>query len=1098
MTGLHLHLSHRIEALAAELASHIERERARDPFQSSLVAVGSTGMKRWLHRALAHHAGISFNVRFAHPTRVLHDVLAELEDEPIDGERFEPAALRFEILAVLEDLLRDVPEAADLARFSVTPPCDRATLGLAGALADALDRLVHYRPELVAAGFAGEHARGLEDDPALSLVRELFRRLEARLGETHLLARLQKAAARMEGVEAAALPPLHVFGVSFLPPIHLRIFEILAARRPVHLYAVVPSREYFGDVAGKRERVARELEGTFDVDLPLLSSWGKMSREFIHLLYGLDRFVEDRDLFHDVPSGRTVLSAIQRDLLELRPSPSTGHTLDESVEVHACFGPLRQVEALRERLLAAFSADPSLMPWEVAVLTPDIEIYAPLVRSVFAEAREGLPEIPVEIADVSLVRRAPEADFLLRFLRFAAGRPTVTALAELLEHRAAAPRFGLAEDDLSLVHALLAESAMHYGTGDDPEGETPISPIHTLRAGLRRITLGALLPDDAPALAGVAPLPGLDGEHLRVALALVEAIELYLEHRAALRARPRAVSEWVDELVALLADVFRHRKKASGYGDVLRALGALRREASGFEGALTLDALVSDLEARLAELGERLHAQRGGVVLSRLTPMRAVPYRVVAVLGLDEATFPRREKQPSFDLVAKAPRLGDRDASSESRHLLLEALLAARERFLVFYDGRDPRTLDDIPPPTAVEDLLETLSRMTGTPRDVGEAKRAGLRPLVVEHPLQPFGAFSPGLDPAARSHSPSMREAAARLLGDRRPPPGPFPEGVAIDPREPAEEIDLDELRRFFRDPHGYLLGKGLRARLPEEAEALDDREPLEPDGLEKWRVRDEILRARLAGEPLDAESLVARMRAEGRALAHRLDETFVAQVAAEIDALLHGLSRSLAWPSLETRSVSVPLEIDGQPLRVEGTVPCPVNGQLVYVFASSAIKPTDRLRAMLDAVCLALGEPEPTSVEAVHLVASKGSRVELPLLAEARAWLEGLVRVYLDGRRRALRLFPRSSFAVAEALAEGKGALAAARAGSREYFTEPFSGAAGEFQAPATQLFFADDPFFAGAEPHPEALDLAALVFGPLVDAPPEGKKTKGRKKP
>src|SRR5690606_20643128 len=109
-----------------------------------------------------------------------------------------------------------------------------------------------------------------------------------------------------------------------------------------------------------------------------------------------------------------------------------------------------------------------------------------------------------------------------------------------------------------------------------------------------------------------------------------------------------------------------------------------------------------------------------------------------------EGSFPRRDKQPSFDLVAKKPKAGDRDASSESRHLLLEALLAARERFLVFYNGRDPRTLEPIPPPTALEDLLETMARMTGTPREPAEALEVGLAPLVIEHPLQPFGAFSP------------------------------------------------------------------------------------------------------------------------------------------------------------------------------------------------------------------------------------------------------------------------------------------------------------------------------------------------------------------
>ncbi len=50
---------------------------------------------------------------------------------------------------------------------------------------------------------------------------------------------------------------------------------------------------------------------------------------------------------------------------------------DRSVQVHACHGPARQVEVLREVLLGLLADDPTLEPRDIMVMCPDIEAYAP-------------------------------------------------------------------------------------------------------------------------------------------------------------------------------------------------------------------------------------------------------------------------------------------------------------------------------------------------------------------------------------------------------------------------------------------------------------------------------------------------------------------------------------------------------------------------------------------------------------------------------------------------------------------------------------------------------------------------------------------------
>ena len=78
--------------------------------------------------------------------------------------------------------------------------------------------------------------------------------------------------------------------------------------------------------------------------------------------------------------------------------------------------------------------------------------------------------------------------------------------------------------------------------------------------------------------------------------------------------------------------------------------------------------------------------------------MRAVPHRVVCLLGLDDGVFPRRVVPDGDDLTADDARVGDPDPRGEDRQLLLDALTSATETLVVLYTGTDPRNGERAPP----------------------------------------------------------------------------------------------------------------------------------------------------------------------------------------------------------------------------------------------------------------------------------------------------------------------------------------------------------------------------------------------------------------
>ena len=153
--------------------------------------------------------------------------------------------------------------------------------------------------------------------------------------------------------------------------------------------------------------------------------------------------------------------------------------------------------------------------------------------------------------------------------------------------------------------------------------------------------------------------------------------------------------------------------------------------------------------------------------------MRSVPHRVVCLLGLDDAAFPRKAPRDGDDLLLTDPHVGDRDSRTEDRQMLLDALMAATDRLIITYTGNDERTNIARPPAVPVGELLDVADR---TARVDGRRVRDH---VLVKHPLQPFDPrnYEPGRlvhgKPWSFDH---VTLAGARALAADRPKPRRVP----------------------------------------------------------------------------------------------------------------------------------------------------------------------------------------------------------------------------------------------------------------------------------------------------------------------------------
>ncbi len=1035
--ALHLHRSNRTEALTGRLCEVLEQIRPVDPFEVVPIVVGSRGMERWLRHEIATRADIAAGLAFPFPRQALDGTARWLLSgdlvrrgpfwEPDHAERphaarWEKAELAFRVLGVLRERTEEAtfrPVRAYLEEVESAGVCvsGREVL-FAREVAEVLDRLMHERPETALAW-----ARGPDDAPAehrwLAVLLEalgagadpwspclLHRELVSRPG------RLTDRA-------------LCVFGLSTMGAGERDRIAAIGRSIDVHLFVLVPS----APTGGARP------------EHPLLRALGGPSRDLEAWLEA-DAFV-DGGLAPEVPDGRDrtgMLHLLQRELLLDRASGDAWGR-DDTVGLHATWGALRQCEVLREQLLGLFAADPELEPRDVLVMTPDIETYAPLVAAVFARSGlaagpvSRLPKIPVAVADLGLRRTNPVAEVLLQVLELAGERLTASRLVDLLSLEPVRDRWTLGDDDVSELLSLLREAGLRWGSdsADRAAWSQPETDQNTVRFAVERLALGVLTPDEDPlgvivaTPGGLAPavpleLPGAD--RARRAGQAAGVLRATVAHRAALEG-PLPLAAWRERLVSALDDLAEPGEEGSWLrAEVDQALDELVRAGRGL-GDLEVDRLAV---LRWLQGGFELPLRgdrpiTGAVQVCALEPMRSVPFRVVALLGMDDGLFPRGSRQRSWDPMSTR-RPGERDRREIDRHLLLEAILSAREHLLVLWSGHDLQQGRERPAATPVEELIEHLARRTGR----------GRRELVRRHPLQPWSSASfegPGasFDHGMAEASTLLRRVArgdvepgrVGLTGERRPLPA-----------EPIgrERLELDRLAAGLLEPHRMLLEDRLGLPMARTEAPLEDREPLDLDGLEAWALRArvvdhllthpedvddarllEALEQRLAGEGL------LPLRAGGRAL-------LAAEVARARDVLAN-LADIAGQPS---GPVEIALQLEGAPLligRVERVVSRDDRSLLQWHTPSARANDRARLGAWLH---LLAARASGARVEGARLVGHRaradGRGAGGDFLAfrgereEAAALLADLVDVWRAARSAAVPLFRRTSATAAAAL--------------------------------------------------------------------------------
>jgi exodeoxyribonuclease V gamma subunit len=1085
--ALNVITSNRMEVLVEGLAAVVRKPLA-GVFEPEIIVVQSKGMQRWLAMELARMLGVWANTWFPFPNafidRLFASVIPDLAEIP-ELSPFHPDVLAWRIMEQLPRHLHQ-PPFLPLAAYLADDGNGLKLLQLAKAIADTYDQYTIYRPEMLAAW---------EKEEAGIWQAWLWRELAKDAPRQHraaLLTQFRRQLAR-GGQRPTDLPQrVSLIGIPTLPPFHLEVLTAIARYSEVNLFLLNPCRQYWGGIvpekalpmSGQQEFDFSGGSDYFETGNPLLASFGRIGRDFFETLVS-ESDVQMEESFME-PDGESLLHVLQGDILDLRDrrgaDPIAVAPADDSLRIHSCHSPMREVEVLYDQLLDRFDRDPSLAPRDILVMTPDIEGYAPYISAVFGSTERAEERIPFSIADRSLRREIELAETFLAILDLCGSRFTVTQVLDIIEEEAVLRRFGLVPTDMELIRQWLMATNVRWGidAGTRSSHDLPPFPENSWRAGLDRLLLGyAMAGNDRQSYAGLLPYDHVEGSETVVLGRLLELWET-LSRAATGLSTPRTVPEWAAALRLLAATFFAADDDASQdelagllrVVDLLESCGTISR----FDDTVGIEVIKGWLGEKLDRQQQGLGFLTGGVTFCAMLPMRSIPFRVICLLGMNDGVFPRHNRKSSFDLMAAAPRRGDRNQRDEDRYLFLEAMLSARDTFYLSYVGRSIKDNSTIPPSPLVGELIDyccksfSITDSKGNGQDTVDA-------LCIDHPLQPFSAryFCPG-NGQLFSYSRENRQAAFA-------PPAAEPAPFLANPLSKGAEalVNITDLAEFFANPCRYLLQRQLGVSLDLRHEAMEEEEPFFLDHLRKYTLEQEMV-ARLVEEGnLADHRAIAACRGDlppgepGLVVYNRL-----AVAAAEFAAQVTAIAPGPPLPPVEIAIDCCGVRLVGRIERIWPT------GLIHYRYAK--LKAKDRLRMWIEYLCLNCAAPAGYPRDG-FLLASDAILTGVPL-ADSRGELEKLLSIYGKGIACPLHFFPETSLEYARKASDPKKrAKALADAARKWHGSEEHPG---EKQDSSFQRFFGD------SEPLDEAfMGLSMAVYEPMLAHLCEKKARKGEGK-
>jgi len=1001
---------------------------------SAQVIVENTGMQHWLNTQLATQNGIAMNIDYPLPGKFVWQLARQLlgDDQVPQQPPYQREALVWRIDDVLaSEAILTNPAFSEANRYWQSAPQDQTKtpddllkrFQLASALADLFEQYILYRPDWL--------NQWQIEGQTEHWQAELWGILCQQDGRhpIDIQGKLIRCLSQLTGSKHKELPQqICLFALNTMAPATLEVFSALAQHTQVHVFHLNPCAEYWGHIQSEKAIAATHLQHWLaqqDDDVlvdggnPLLANLGSQGKEFFRLLqqqdsYNIDAFEEAEPI--SASGNLSTLQQIQQDILHLEDARNDNHhKVDDSLVFANGSSALRELQGLHDWLLGKFQQDPSLKPSDILVMCPQVEDYAAYVGAVFdTHGRQfgswhgswsdsnntETPQLPCSIADRKPQDSEPLVAAYLQLLQLPDSRFQVSYILDFLRLPAIQRKFGIDPVELETIAVWLANACVHWGLDERHKantlGQEESTNTHSWSWGLKRLLLGFAQGGQSLRYQDDWLLADVEGSQAVLLGRLMQVLEQLQGHARHLNT-PRTGAAWRGYLTGMIDEFFAHdqaseRNEEQAKECLTTAIGnmAMWVEQVDYSQTITLEVVRYSLTQKLSVASSSQAFITGKITFCSMVPMRSIPFKVVAMLGLNDGQYPRQSKPLDFDLMVQEDRrVGDRSRRGDDRYLFLEALISARSCLYLSYQGVDSKNNSPRQPSLVLSELMDYLTKGYGW----------NFNPTQPDSKLRQLPLHSFSQDNFNPLSNPSFETSWLRLLQAQ----SVDEEHGIVAPPGQIKSLTVSDLVRFLENPGRTFANQSLGLYLHDYDLELEDDEPFDSSKLVEYKLRQHMLTAVLSHEPEACKAVREEYQLNGQLPESHLAASIIDTSQEQAEALVDEL-QILGYEQVEKHRVSI--SVLG--VTIEDQLPLlgdpDDEDSLLNVILSrpSKAKPKDRLTLWLTSLIAQVAFEQAVTGVSVHLE----KNLELHELDGAVDQLHKIIALYKEGLVQALPL--------------------------------------------------------------------------------------------
>ncbi len=954
--SLYLNVSNNLLQLAETLSADLRNEML-PVFQPHYIVTQTDGMNNWAKLQIANHNKIAANCVFAKPNDLINNIYFLL------GGRFPNTLSTTNLIWLIYNILGEKEfndQYRHIANYYSTdgPDRDIKRLALAEKVTDLFDQYQVYRPDMIkdwndkAVAVTAEsewqqyiwnRSKKLSGEtlPDKTIVSDFI--INA-LNDDKLVIKLKKK-----------IPTIYLFGLSVTTTYHLTIFNFLSEKIDIKYYLLNPAPNYywFEDKTEKQLAVLYR-KGFADNELKsngnsLLISWGRVISDTFGLLFQNETLLNAYEQSGvSEPLTNSLLHKLQHDIFNNAPKVDRNPILledlkDESITINSCYTIPREVEVLYNYIVHLIDKKKELLsPRDIVVMVTDIDAYAPYIKAVFANAPYP---IKFTIADESLSNGDSMINALKALLAMNKHNCKAEEVMQLLDSTFIRNRFGI--KDISLIRKAIDRAGVRFGLDRKKDDDTVYV---SWPYGLDRIMYGVCMSgDDEFSINGDSfyPLDIAEGSDAFELIRFAHFIQVLIESINE-RNYDRTIAEWVVYLEKMLQNMIceADTEVEDEYRTILSELEKLNSVSDLVTDKISFEVFSYRFLQTITSVTRTGSFAGGGITFCSLIPMRSIPFKIVALLGLNFDKFPRRENQVGFNLMDRKRMKGDRNVKDNDKHLFLETLVSAQKYLYISYIGQSVKDNTSLPPSALLDELLDYIESGCS---NIENAKEL----IVHNHPLHSFSNLYSRSNDIFYNYLDDKANMYEVILGTEK-----LLKPILFD------EISLADFTKFFRHPFKEYYNKVLNINYESESVLLKDTEIFELDHLHKWNLKQELLHITKEGE----QTFKNKLLKTGQLPLKGMSDIAIMEVEKELGSVRKLFEQCVAGASLQTLHIEINLENS----ILKGTLDNVYDHKLVYVSYSK-----NEYKGMLQAYIQYLSARAQSEDVSVHFISAEKQEI-------------------------------------------------------------------------------------------------------------------------